>query len=55
MKWSKMKKTGRREECSVSIGFTDFFDKFKNLQKNGPFCNGENVNTNKKGGGGLLF
>ena len=33
MKWSKIKETGRREECSVIIGFTDFFDKFKNLQK----------------------
>ena len=33
MKWSKMGKMGRREECSVIIGFTDFFDKFKNLQK----------------------
>ena len=33
MKWLKMRETGRREECSVSIGFTDFFDKFKNLQK----------------------
>ena len=31
MKWSKMGEMGRREECSVIIGFTDFFDKFKNL------------------------